>query len=110
MEAVLTVVFRILNPQYSFVPAELEHGRVSVDRLQILRLLRGNQEDYAPGDSEYTVHMIVGIRFQKFHCFSVQVPVLWKNRIRTFGLPFARREKTDTRDGRCDLQSAEWNR
>ena len=59
------------------MPAGLEHGRVSVDRLQILRLLRGNQEDYAPGDSEYTVHMIVGIRFQKFHCFSVQVPVLW---------------------------------
>ena len=42
MEAVLTVVFRILNPQYSFVPAGLEHGRVSVDRLQTSRLPRGN--------------------------------------------------------------------
>ena len=55
------------------MPAGLEHGRVSVDRLQILRLPRGNQEDYAPGDFEYTVHMIVEIRFQKFHCFFVQV-------------------------------------
>ena len=109
MEAVLTVVFRISNPQYSFAPAGLEHGRQSVARLQILRLLRGNQEDYAPGDSEYTVHMIVEIRFQKFHCFSVQVPVQWKNRIQTSGLPFARRVKTGTRDGRCDLQSVEWN-
>ena len=110
MEEVVTVVFRIFNPQYNFVLAGLEHGRVSVDRLQILRLPRGNQEDYAFGDFEYTAHMTVEIQFQKFHCFSVQVPVLWKNRIRTFGLPFARREKTDTRDGRCDLQSAEWNR
>ena len=92
MEAVLTVVFRILNPQYNFVLAGLEHDRVFVDRLQTSRLLRGNQEDYAPGDFEYTVHMIVEIRFQKFHCFSVQVPVLWKNRIQTSGLPFVRRE------------------
>ena len=110
MEAVLTVVFRILNPQYSFVPAGLEHGRVSVDRLQILRLPRGNQEDYAFGDFEYTAHTIVEIRFQKFHCFFVQVPVQWKNRIQTSGLPFVRRVRTDTQDGRCDLQSAEWNR
>ena len=110
MEAVLTVVFRILNPQYSFVPAGLEHGRVSVDRLQILRLLRGNQEDYAPGDSEYTVHMIVEIRFQKFHCFFVQVPVQWKNRIQTSGLPFVRRVRTDIQDDKCSLQSGEWNR
>ena len=110
MEAVLTVVFRILNPQYSFVPAGSEHGRQSVDRLQTSRLPRGNQEDYAFGDFEYTVHMIVEIQFQKFHCFSVQVPVQWKNRIQTSGLPFDRREKTDTRDDRCDLQSVEWNR
>ena len=110
MEAVLTVVFRILNPQYSFVPAGLEHGRVSVDRLQILRLLRGNQEDYAPGDFEYTEHMIAEIRFQKFHCFSVQVLVLWKNRIQTSGLPFVRRVRTDIQDDKCSLQSGEWNR
>ena len=110
MEAVLTVVFRILNPQYSFVPAGLEHGRVSVDRLHILRLPCANQADYAFGDFEYTAHTIVEIRFQKFHCFFVQVPVQWKNRIQTSGLSFDRREKTGTRDGRCDLQSVEWNR
>ena len=110
MEAVLTVVFRILNPQYSFVPAGLEHGRVSVDRLQILRLLRGNQEDYAPGDFEYTEHMIAEIQFQKFHCFSVQVPVQWKNRIQTSGLPFVRRVRTNIQDDKCSLQSGEWNR
>ena len=110
MEAVLTVVFRILNPQYSFVPAGLEHGRVSVDRLQILRLPRGNQEDYAFGDFEYTAHTIVEIRFQKFRCFSAQVQEQWKNHIQTSGLPFDRREKTDTRDDKCDLQSVEWNR
>ena len=66
MEAVLTVVFRISNPQYSFVPAGSEHDKQSVDRLQILRLLRGNQEDYAFDDFEYTVRTIVEIRFQKF--------------------------------------------
>ena len=110
MEAVLTVVFRISNPRYSFVHVGSEHGRQSVARLQILRLLRGNQEDYAFDDFEYTVRTIVEIRFQKFHCFSVQVPVLWKNRIQTSGLPFDRREKTDTRDDKCDLQSVEWNR
>ena len=66
MEAVLTVVFRISNPQYSFAPAGLEHDRVSAAHLQILRLLRGNQEDYAFGDFEYTVRTIVEIRFQKF--------------------------------------------
>ena len=110
MEAVLTVVFRISNPQYSFVPAGSEHGRQSVARLQILRLLCGDQEDYAPGDFEYTVRMIVEIRFQKFHCFSVQVRVLWKNRIQTFELPFCHRVKTGTRDDKCDLQSVEWNR
>ena len=110
MEAVLTVVFRISNPRYSFVHVGSEHGRQSVARLQILRLLRGNQEDYAFDDFEYTVRTIVEIRFQKFHCFSVQVPVLWKNRIQTSGLPFVRRVRTDTQDGRCDLQSAEWNR
>ena len=110
MEEVLTVVFRILNPQYSFVPAGLEHGRVSVDRLQILRLLRGNQEDYAFGDFEYTAHTIVEIQFQKFHCFSVQVPVQWKNRIQTSGLPFVRRVRTDIQDDKCSLQSGEWNR
>ena len=43
-----------------------EHGRQSVARLQILRLPRGNQEDYAFGDFEYTAHTIVEIRFQKF--------------------------------------------
>ena len=92
MEAVSKVVFRISNPQYSFAPEGAEHGRQSVARLQILRLPRGNQEDYTPGDFEYTVHMIVEIQFQKFRCFSVQVPVLWKNRIQTSGLPFVRRE------------------
>ena len=61
MEAVLTVVFRISNPQYSFVHVGSEHGRQSVARLQILRLPRGNQEDYAFGDFEYTAHMIVEI-------------------------------------------------
>ena len=66
MEAVLIVVFRISNPRYSFVPAGSEHGRQSVVRLQILRLPRGNQEDYAFGGFEYTVHTIVEIRFQKF--------------------------------------------
>ena len=110
MEAVLTVVFRISNPQYSFVHVGSEHGRQSVARLQILRLPRGNQEDYAFGDFEYIVRTIVEIRFQKFHCFSVQVQVQWKNRIQTSGLPFARRVKIDTRDDMCDLQSAEWNR
>ena len=110
MEAVLTVVFRISNPRYSFVHVGSEHGRQSVARLQILRLLRGNQEDYAPGDFEYTEHMIAEIRFQKFHCFSVQVQEQWKNHIQTSGLPFDRREKTDTRDDKCDLQSVEWNR
>ena len=110
MEVVSKVVFRISNPQYSFAPEGAEHGRVSVDRLQILRLPRGNQEDYAFGDFEYTAHTIVEIRFQKFHCFFVQVPVQWKNRIQTSGLSFDRREKTGNRDGRCDLQSAEWNR
>ena len=95
MEVVSKVVFRISNPQYSFVHVGSEHGRQSVARLQILRLPRGNQEDYAPGDFEYTVHMIVEIQFQKFRCFSVQVPVQWKNHIQTFGLPFARREKTE---------------
>ena len=110
MEAVSKAFFRRSNPQYSFVPAGLEHGRVSVDRLQTSRLPRGNQEDYAFGDFEYTAHTIVEIRFQKFHCFSVQVPVLWKNHTQTFGLPFTRREKTDTRDDKCDLQSVEWNR
>ena len=109
MEAVLTVVFRISNPQYSFAPAGLEHGRQSVARLQILRLPRDDRADYAPGDFEYTAHMIVEIRFQKFHCFSVQVQEQWKNRIQTFELPFCHRVKTGTRDGRCDLQSVEWN-
>ena len=66
MEAVLTVVFRISNPQYSFVPAGSEHGRQSVARPQILRLPCGNQEDYAFGDFVYTAHTIVEIRFQKF--------------------------------------------
>ena len=66
MEAVLTVVFRISNPRYSFVHVGSEHGRQSVARLQILRLLRGNQEDYAFDDFEYTVRTIVEIRFQKF--------------------------------------------
>ena len=54
MEEVLTVVFRISNPQYSFVPAGLAHDRVSVARLQTSRLLRGNQADCAFGDFEYT--------------------------------------------------------
>ena len=110
MEVVSKVVFRISNPQYSFAPEGAEHGRQSVARLQILRLPRGNREDYALGDFEYTVRTIVEIRFQKFHCFSVQVPVQWKNRIQTFGLPFVHRVKTDTRDDKCDLQSVEWNR
>ena len=110
MEAVSKAFFRRSNPQYSFVPAGLEHDKQSVDRLQILRLPRGNQEDYAFGDFEYTAHMTVEIQFQKFHCFSVQVPVQWKNRIQTSGLPFVHREKTGTRDDKCDLQSVEWNR
>ena len=109
MEAVSKAFFRRSNPRYSFVPAESAHGRVSVDHLQIEQLLRGNQEGYAPGDFEYTAHTTVEIRFQKFHCFSVQVPVQWKNRIQTSGLPFAHREKIDTRDDMCDLQSVEWN-
>ena len=66
MEAVLTVVFRISNPQYSFAPAGSELGRQSVARLQILQWLRGNREDYARGDFEYIVRPIVEIRFQKF--------------------------------------------
>ena len=107
MEVVSKVVFRISNPQYSFVHVGSERGRQSADRLQILRLPRGNREDYAFGDFEYTAHMIVEIRFQKFHCFSVQVPVQWKNRIQTSGLPFCHRVKIDTRDDMCDLQSAE---
>ena len=61
MEAVLKVVFRRWNPRYSFAPEESEHGRQSVARLQILRLPRGNQKDYAFGDFEYTAHMIVEI-------------------------------------------------
>ena len=110
MEAVSKAFFRISNPQYSFAPEGSEHGRQSVARLQILRLLRGNQEDYAFDDFEYTVRTIVEIRFQKFHCFSVQVPVLWKNRIQTSGLPFVRRVRTDIQDDKCSLQSGEWNR
>ena len=110
MEAVSKVFFRRSNPRYSFVPAESAHGRVSVDHLQIEQLLRGNQEGYAPGDFEYTAHMIVEIRFQKFRCFSVQVPVQWKNHIQTSGLPFVRRVKTGIQDDTCGLQSAEWNR
>ena len=110
MEAVLTVVFQISNPRYSFAPVGSEHGRQSAARLQTSRLLRGNQADCAFGDFEYTAHMIVEIRFQKFHCFSVQVQEQWKNHIQTSGLPFDRREKTDTRDDKCDLQSVEWNR
>ena len=110
MEEVLTVVFRISNPQYSFVPAGLAHDRVSVARLQTSRLLRGNQADCAFGDFEYTAHMIVEIRFQKFRCFSVQVQEQWKNRIQTFGLPFVHRVKTGIQDDTCGLQSAEWNR
>ena len=109
MEAVSKVFFRRSNPRYSFVHVGSEHGRQSVARLQILRLPRDDRADYAPGDFEYTAHMIVEIRFQKFHCFSVQVPVQWKNRIQTSGLPFVHREKTDTRDGKCDFQSVEWN-
>ena len=69
MEAVLTAVFRRSNPQYSFVPAGLEHDRVPVAHLQTSQLPRGNQEDYAFGDFEYTVRTIVEIRFQKFHFF-----------------------------------------
>ena len=110
MEAVSKAFFRRSNPQYSFVPAGSEHGRQSVAHLQTSQLPCGNQEDYAPGDFEYTARTIVEIRFQKFHCFSVQVQVQWKNRIQTSGLPFARRVKIDTRDDMCDLQSAEWNR
>ena len=107
MEVVSKVVFRISNPQYSFAPEGAEHGRQSVARLQILRLPRGNQEDYASGDFGYTAHMIAEIRFQKFHCFSVQVPVQWKNRIQTFGLPFVHRGKTGIQDDTCGLQSVE---
>ena len=107
MEAVSKAFFRRLNPRYSFAPAGAEHGRQSVARPQILRLPCGNQEDYAFGDFEYIVRTIVEIRFQKFHCFSVQVPVQWKNRIQTSGLPFCHRVKIDTRDDMCDLQSAE---
>ena len=70
MEAVSKVFFRRLNPRYSFAPAGAEHGRQSVARLQILRLPRGNQEDYAFGDFEYTVRTIVGIRFQKFRFYA----------------------------------------
>ena len=66
MEAVLTVVFRISNPRYSFVHVGSEHGRQSVARLQILQWLRGNRGDYALGDFEYIVRTIVEIRFQKF--------------------------------------------
>ena len=109
MGAVSKAFFRRSNPQYSFVPAGSEHDKQSVDRLQILRLPRGNQEDYAFGDFEYTAHMIVEIRFQKFHCFSVQAQEQWKNHIQTSGLPFVHREKTDTQDDKCDLQSVEWN-
>ena len=110
MEAVLTVVFQISNPRYSFAPVGSEHGRQSVARLQTSRLLRGNQADCAFGDFEYTAHMIVEIRFQKFRCFSAQVPVQWKNHIQTFGLPFVHRVKTGIQDDTCGLQSAEWNR
>ena len=70
MEAVSKAFFRRLNPRYSFAPAGSEHGRQSVARLQILRLPRGNQEDYAFGDFEYTVRTIVGIRFQKFRFYA----------------------------------------
>ena len=66
MEAVSKAFFRRSNPQYSFVPAGLEHDRVSVAHLQTSQLPCGNQEDYAPGDFEYTAHMIAEIRFQKF--------------------------------------------
>ena len=110
MEAVSKVVFRRWNPRYSFVPAGLEYGRQSVAHLQILQLPHDGQADCASGDFGYTAHMIVEIRFQKFHCFSVQVQEQWKNHIQTSGLSFDRREKTGTRDGRCDLQSVEWNR
>ena len=110
MEAVSKVFFRRSNPRYSFVHVGSEHGRQSVARLQILRLPRGNQEDYAFGDFEYTAHTIVEIRFQKFRCFFVRVQEQWKNHIQTSELPFVHREKTDTRDDKCDLQSAEWNR
>ena len=103
MEVVSKVFFRRSNPRYSFVHVGSEHDRVSVAHLQTSQLPRGNQEDYALGDFGYTVHTIVEIRFQKFRCFSVQVRVLWKNRIQTFGLPFDRQEKTDTRDDKCEL-------
>ena len=69
MEAVSKAFFRISNPRYSFVLVGSEHGRQSVARLQILRLPRGNREDYALGDFEYTVRTIVEIRFQKFRFF-----------------------------------------
>ena len=69
MEAVLTVVFRISNPQYSFVPAGSEHGRQSVVHQQIEQLLHDDWVDCVHGDFVYTVHMIVEIRFQKFHFF-----------------------------------------
>ena len=78
MEAVSKAFFRRSNPRYSFAPVGSEHGRQSVARPQILRLLRGNQADCALGDFEYTVRTIVEIRFQKFHCFSVQVQEQWK--------------------------------
>ena len=107
MEEVLTVVFRISNPQYSFVPARLELDRESVDRLQTSRLLRDVLADCVPGGFEYTARMIVETQFQIFHYFSPQVPVQSKNHIQTFGLPFVRQVKTDIRDDRCGLQSAE---
>ena len=110
MEAVSKAFFRRSNPRYSFAPVGSEHGRQSVARPQILRLLRGNQADCAFGDFEYTAHMIVEIRFQKFRCFSAQVPVQWKNHIQTFGLQFVHRVKTGIQDDTCGLQSAEWNR
>ena len=69
MEAVLTVVFRISNPQYSLVPAGSEHGRQSVVHQQIEQLLHDEWVDCVHGDFVYTVHMIVEIRFQKFHFF-----------------------------------------
>ena len=110
MEVVSKVFFRRSNPRYSFVPAGLEHGRVSVDHLQILQLPHDGQADCASGDFGYTAHMIAEIRFQKFRCFSAQVPVQWKNRIQTSGLPFCHRVKIGTQDDKCDLQSVEWNR
>ena len=50
MEAVLTVVFRISNPRYSFVPAGLEH-----DRLLVSICNRDDQADSTFGGFEYTV-------------------------------------------------------